>query len=68
MSLFNTVLLIAFVEKSPGPGKYSPKTDFNQEFCTVHTAPGFTKFGKDERKALEDKIYINPTNPGPGTY
>jgi len=40
----------------------------NENFYSKYTTPGFTKVGKDDRKAMEKELYLNPELPGPGTY
>lgn len=54
--------------KLPGPGNYSPKTNLNENVTSPMRSFGRTKFGKDERKAMEYMLYKNIETPGPGQY
>jgi hypothetical protein len=54
--------------KAPGPGNYSPMNNLNENFNSKFRGDVSTKFGKDPRKAMEDKLYRNIENPGPGSY
>ncbi|CDW79782.1 UNKNOWN [Stylonychia lemnae] len=57
-----------FKNVNPGPGNYSPKNNLNEDIYSLYKSFGKTLFGKDERKALEDKLYQNVEFPGPGNY
>jgi len=59
---------LAFRNVNPGPGNYSPKNNLNEDIYSLYKSFGKTLFGKDERKALEDKLYKNVEYPGPGNY
>eukprot|EP00347_Sterkiella_histriomuscorum_P002353 403368482 len=52
----------------PGPGNYTPKNNLNENIYSLYRSLGHTKFSKDERKALNDKLYRNVEYPGPGNY
>ena len=68
-SIYSIYFFTALKEKSPGPGTHSPKTDFVQYNTTsTHKFIGQTAFGRDERRALEDKHKLFKDVPGPGSY
>ncbi|CDW80439.1 UNKNOWN [Stylonychia lemnae] len=54
--------------KAPGPGQYTPKDRLSEDNRSIYRSVGRAVFGKDERKALEDKYQMHVEKPGPGTY
>ena len=61
--------IIAFKHHSPGPGKHSPRNNFTEHMSSSrHRNFGLAVFGRDARKALDDRHKKFIDNPGPGHY
>ena len=53
--------------KEAGPGSHTPKVNFiDYNTSSSHRFSGQTVFGKDARRALEDRHRRYLENPGPG--
>ncbi len=42
--------------------------NLNENIDSKFRYSGATRFTKNPRKAMEDKLYLNLSNPGPGAY
>eukprot|EP00347_Sterkiella_histriomuscorum_P001355 403372352 len=51
-----------------GPGSYNPKDRLNENHRSLYRSVARAVFGRDERRALEDRHQRNIDIPGPGMY